>query len=123
MSAADGAAAVIGIQDDRLEGALAEPVRGQARVGEDRPRPVPWLAEIHVHDSAQSPAQDLAEVGCHQRVREVVALPLDDVGSEPWWWFHDQAVREEPDVTYEQAADNRILVRADRLTPVAPDTS
>jgi hypothetical protein len=68
MSTADGAAAVIGIQDDRLEGALAKPVRGQARVAEDRPGPVSWLAEVHINNSAQNPVQELAEVGVSSRV-------------------------------------------------------
>ena len=88
MSPADGATAVIGIQDDRLEGALAETVWGKARVAEDWPGPVPWLAQIHIYDSAQDPVQELAEVGCHQGIGEVVALPLNDVGSEPGRRFH-----------------------------------
>ena len=36
--------------------------------------------------------------------------------------FLDQVFRKEPDVSYEQAADNRILSRADRNAAVGRDT-
>jgi len=39
VRAADGAASVVGVQNDRLEGLLAQPVRRQPRVAEHRPRP------------------------------------------------------------------------------------
>jgi len=50
---ADRAAAVIGVEDDRLERALTEPVGREARVAEYRSGPVPGLAEVKLYFGAQ----------------------------------------------------------------------
>jgi hypothetical protein len=52
VRAADSAASVVGVQNDRLEGLLAQPVRRQPRVAEHRPRPVPGPAEVQLHRGA-----------------------------------------------------------------------
>jgi hypothetical protein len=48
VGAGDRAAAVIGVQHDCLERALAEPIGGQPRVAEYWPGPVPGLAEVQL---------------------------------------------------------------------------
>lgn len=55
VRAADGAAPVVGVQDDRLEGLLAEPVWRQPQVAEHRPGPVPGLMEVQFHRDGGAP--------------------------------------------------------------------
>ncbi len=68
MRPADGAAPVVGVQDYRLEGLLAQPVRRQPRVAEHRPRPVPGLAEVQFHRGAEDQLQQVSEVRRCRRV-------------------------------------------------------
>jgi hypothetical protein len=83
--------------------ALKEPLPSRYGARRGSPKTGPDLChgslKSHIHDSAQNPVQELAEVGGHQWVGEI-GLPLDDVGSEPGRRFHDQVVRKEPDVTH-----------------------
>ena len=63
VGAADGAAAVVGVQDDGLERTLAKPVRCQPRVAEHRPRPVPGLAEVKLDRGAKDQLRSSAKYG------------------------------------------------------------
>ena len=54
---ADSTAAVVGVQDDRFEGALAKAVGRQPRVAEHRPWPVPWLAEVQLYHGPKGQSQ------------------------------------------------------------------
>jgi hypothetical protein len=112
---------VVGVQDDRLEGALAQPAGSQPRVTAHRPWPVPRLAEVQLYYGAEDHAQQLDEIRRDRGVRQVVALALDDVGREPGRRRQEDLFGAEADVPHKQAADDRVLPRADRGAPVAAD--
>ena len=82
VGSADRAAAVISIEDDRLERALTEPVGREARVAEYRSGSVPGLAEVKLHFGAQEEVEKFLEVRSYGLVRKVIALALDDVAGK-----------------------------------------
>jgi Adenylate and Guanylate cyclase catalytic domain len=112
VRSADRAATVISIEDHCLEGALAKPVRRQARVAEHRPWPVPGLAEVKFHHSAQEQLQKHPEIWSNRLVGEVVALARDDVGREPGRRLRGGVCWEEADISHEQATDDGVLATA-----------
>ena len=87
---ADGAATVVSIKDDSLEGPLAEPVGRQPRIAEHGSWPVPWLAEVEFHLNAEGQLQKPGEVWLHRWLGKVVALAPHDVGGE---WGGGAAMR------------------------------
>jgi len=82
VGSADGTAAVIGVEDYRLERSLAEPVGRDAWVAEYRSRPVPGRAEVKLYLRAQEEVEELSEVGGRGLLGKVVALSLDDVAGK-----------------------------------------
>jgi len=94
------------------------PSRYGASRGSPNPGPVPGLAEVQFHRSAQSPLQDVREVSRYRRVGQVVALALHDVGGELRRRVRNGIVGEQADVADEQAADHRVLAGPDRGPPV-----
>lgn len=68
VGAANSAPAVVGVQDNRLERLLAEPVGRQSRIAEYGPGPVPGLAVIQFHRSAEGQLQQIGEVRRYRRV-------------------------------------------------------
>src|SRR6476619_2220286 len=82
VGSANGAAAMIGIENDCLKGSLAEPVGRKARGAEYRAGPVPGLAEVKRYLDAQELMEKLSEVRGNGLLGKVVALALDDVAGK-----------------------------------------
>lgn len=107
MGSADGAAAVIGVEDDRLERALAESVGREAWVTEYRARTMPRLAEVKLYPGAQEEVEKFSEVRRNGLLGKVVALALNNVAGEVPGRRCGCLLREEAHVPYKQAADDR----------------
>jgi len=122
VRAADGAATIAhSVQDNRLEGLLAEPVGRYPRVAEHGSRPVPWLAEVQLHHCTQRQPQKVSEVRRYRWVGQVIALALHDVAGELRRRTCGPVQGKETDVADELAADQRVFSGADRATPVPAD--
>ena len=84
---------------------------------------MPGLAEVDFYNGTEKKSEEIFEVRSDGLVGEIVALPLHDVTCEVRGRICGGVLREEPHVSYEQAADHRVLAARDRRPPVAPDTS
>lgn len=70
VGSADGATAVIGVEDDRLERALAESVGREAWVTEYRAGTMPGLVEVKLYLDAQEEVEKFSEVRCNGSARQ-----------------------------------------------------
>jgi hypothetical protein len=105
---------VVGIHHNRFECLLAKPVRRQPRATEHRPGPVPRLSQVQLYRHADKALQQLTEIGSQRAIRQVVPLPLHDVGSETGRRCHGVHT-EEPGIPDQHASDFWVLTRGHRV--------
>jgi len=97
--------------------------RCQAGIAVDRAGAVPQC-EVDIDGWCADQAQEqVTEVAGEPGLGEIVASALHDVGGELRWCVDGKAIVEEDDVAQEQAADLRVVGRADWFAPVVADAT
>jgi len=122
LRARDGAMTVVGIEHDRLESLLREPIWRKTRITEHGSGVVPGLTQVDLYLCAEDELHEISEVAGGPGLRHIVTFPLDNVGGESGWRQISGILGEECHIPYENAPNLGIVAKRDRGPAVVRDS-